>query len=174
MELAIYIMARLPRNEKQTHRLNSRPQIWPTGLTLVITLTLNCQGQIWNLVYLMTKWSDCHETKNESIDRTLGLKCCRQFLPWSCSWPRTFTFVYSSDHTHGFDHEFSTSNILITISLEWEGWLTFNKSDLSRPFMVMTMTLWWPRWGAIIYRTVTDVTSDIFMPSGRLFLFWYV
>ena len=39
-------MVRLPRNEKQTYRLNSRAQMWPSGLTLVMTLTLNFQGQI--------------------------------------------------------------------------------------------------------------------------------
>ena len=32
-------MARLPRNGKQTYRLNSRPQMWPSDLTLAITLT---------------------------------------------------------------------------------------------------------------------------------------
>ena len=32
-------MVSLPRNEKQTYRLNSRPQMWPMGLTLTITLT---------------------------------------------------------------------------------------------------------------------------------------
>ena len=32
-------MVRLPRNEKQTYRLNSRPQMWPMGLTFTITLT---------------------------------------------------------------------------------------------------------------------------------------
>ena len=42
-------MVRLPRNEKQTHRMNSRPQMWPWGLTLAMTLTLNLQGQIWIL-----------------------------------------------------------------------------------------------------------------------------
>ena len=39
-------MVRLPRNEKQTYRLNSRAQMWPSSLTLVMTLTLNFQGQI--------------------------------------------------------------------------------------------------------------------------------
>ena len=39
-------MVRLPRNEKQTYRLNSRAQMWPSGLTLAMTLTLNFQGQI--------------------------------------------------------------------------------------------------------------------------------
>ena len=32
-------MVRLPRNEKQTYRLNSRAQMWPPGLTLAMTLT---------------------------------------------------------------------------------------------------------------------------------------
>ena len=32
-------MVRLPRNEKQAYQLNSRPQMWPMGLTLTITLT---------------------------------------------------------------------------------------------------------------------------------------
>ena len=36
----------LPRNEKQTYRLNSRAQMWPSGLTLAMTLTLNFEGQI--------------------------------------------------------------------------------------------------------------------------------
>ena len=39
-------MVRLPRNEKQTYRLNSRAQMWPSSLTLAMTLTLNFQGQI--------------------------------------------------------------------------------------------------------------------------------
>ena len=51
-------MVRLPRNEKQTYRLNSRPQIWPLGLNLAMTLTLNFQGQIWNMLYLNQKWSE--------------------------------------------------------------------------------------------------------------------
>ena len=61
-------MVPLPQNEKQTHRLNSRLQIWPSGLTLAMTLTLNFQGQIWNLLYLNQKWSDYHETKSKHID----------------------------------------------------------------------------------------------------------
>ena len=61
-------MVRLPRNEKQTYRLISRPQMWPSGLTLAMTSTLNFQGLIWNLLYLNQKWSDCHETKSKHID----------------------------------------------------------------------------------------------------------
>ena len=35
-----------------------------------MTLTLNFQGQIWNLLYLSQKWSDCHGTKSKHIDWT--------------------------------------------------------------------------------------------------------
>ena len=45
-------MVRLPRNENQTYRLISRPQVWPSGLTLAMTLTLNFQGQMRNWLYL--------------------------------------------------------------------------------------------------------------------------
>ena len=31
-------VVRLPRNEKQTYLLNTRPQMWPIGLTLAMTL----------------------------------------------------------------------------------------------------------------------------------------
>ena len=70
MELAISLwkMVRLPRNKKQTYRLNSRPQMWPSDLTLAMTLTLNFQGQIWNLLHLNQKWSDCHEMKSKHIN----------------------------------------------------------------------------------------------------------
>ena len=81
MEFAIYLpkMVWLSRNEKQTCRLNSRPQMWTADLTLAMTLTLNFQGQIWNLLYLKQKWSDCHKTKSKDIDLTPGLKCDQWF-----------------------------------------------------------------------------------------------
>ena len=78
-------MVRLLWNEKQTRPLNPRPQMWPSGLNLAMTLTLNFQGQIWNLLYLSQKWSYCHKMKSKYIDSTLGLKCDHQF--WLCPWP---------------------------------------------------------------------------------------
>ena len=85
MELAISLpkMVRLPRNEKRTHRLNSRSQMWPSDLTLALTLTLNFQGQIWNLLYLNQKWSDCHKTKSKHID----LNFRPQIWQWVWLWP---------------------------------------------------------------------------------------
>ena len=96
MKLAISLpkMVWLPRNEKRTHRLNSRPQMWPSDLTLAMTLTLNFQGQIWNLLYLSQKWSDCHEMKSEHIDWTLGLKCDHQIWPWPWPWLWIFKVKY--------------------------------------------------------------------------------
>ena len=87
-------MVQLPWNEKQTYRLNSRPQIWPSGLTLAMTLTLHFQGQISNLLYLSQKRSDCHDMKSKYIDWTLGLKCDHQISPWPWSWPWIFKGKY--------------------------------------------------------------------------------
>ena len=87
-------MVRLPRNEKQKYRLNSRAQMWPPGLTLAMTLTLNFQGQIWNFPYLSQKWPDCHETKRKHIDWTLGLKCVHRVWPWPWPWPWIFKVKY--------------------------------------------------------------------------------
>ena len=76
-------MVRLPWNKKQTYQFNVRPQMGSSGLTLAITLTLNFQGQIWNLLYLSRKWSDCHEVKSKHISWNLGLKWDHQVWPWT-------------------------------------------------------------------------------------------
>ena len=83
LELAISQpkMVWLPRNKKQTNRLNARPQMRSSGLTLAMTLTLNFQGQILNLLYLSQKWFDCHETKSKHIDWTPGLKWDHRVWP---------------------------------------------------------------------------------------------
>ena len=83
-------MVPLPRNEKQTYRLNSRPQMWPSDFTLAMTLTLKFQGQIWNLLYLKQKWSDCHKTKCKHIDLTPGLKYDQWVWPWPWPWHMNF------------------------------------------------------------------------------------
>ena len=41
--------------------------MWPSDLTLAMTLTLNFQGQIWNLQYLNQKFSDYHEMKSKHM-----------------------------------------------------------------------------------------------------------
>ena len=69
---------------------------WPINylitfwLIFVVTLTLNFQGQIWTLLYLIQKWSDCHETESKHIDWTPGLKCDQLVWPWPWLWPLNF------------------------------------------------------------------------------------
>ena len=59
-----------------------------------MTLTLNFQGQIWNLLYLSQKWSDCHETKSKHINWTVSLKCDHWIWPWLWPWPWIFNVKY--------------------------------------------------------------------------------
>ena len=102
-------MIQLPRNKKKTHRLNSRPQMWPSGLTLAMTLTLNFQGQIWNLLYLSQKWCDWHKTKSKHIDlnsrpqmwpmgltlaMTLIFEFSRSYVILTISWPKSGVRIY--------------------------------------------------------------------------------
>ena len=75
---------------KQTYRLKCRPQMWPSGLTMAMALTLNFQGQISNLLYLSQKCSDWHETNSNHIDWTLGLECHRWVWLWPWPWPLNF------------------------------------------------------------------------------------
>ena len=60
-------MVRLPWNEKWKYWLNTRSQLWPSGLTLAMTWTLNFQDQIVKLPYLRKKCSNCQETKNKML-----------------------------------------------------------------------------------------------------------
>ena len=63
---------------------------------------------------------------------------------------------------------------------EWEGRLTLHKEGVSRSFMTMTLTIWWPMLGAWIYQLVNGVTSVVGVPSthvihlyNNLSLSWY-
>ena len=87
-------MVQLARNEKQTYRLKFRAQMWPSGLTLAMTLTFNFQGQLWNFLYLSQKRSDCHKTKSKHIDWTVRLKCDHRVSPWPWPWPWIFKVKY--------------------------------------------------------------------------------
>ena len=64
--------------------------MWPSGLTLAMTLTLNFQGQIWNSLYLSEKWSDCHETKSKHIYWSQDLKCDHRGLTLDMTSPLNF------------------------------------------------------------------------------------
>ena len=145
--------------------------MWPSDLTLAMTLTLNFHGQIWNLLYLSQKWSDYHETKSKHIsielqasnvtsgfdlDHNLDLwilkvKCDLDLCPHIWPWPWIVMVKFWNS----------------CIS-EWEGQLTLHKGRGSRSFMTMTTTIWWQRSGVWIYQIVTGVTSVVGMPSTHL------
>ena len=46
--------------------------MWPSGLTLAMSLTLNFQGQIWNLLYLNQKRSDYFRGTVHGLAPTTG------------------------------------------------------------------------------------------------------
>ena len=161
----------IARKRKQTYRFNFRPQMWTSGLTLAMTLTLNFQGQIWNSLYLNQKRSDYHGTKSQHSEWIPGLKCDQ----WVCNlgndldlwifkvkcdldlWPYAWCWLRI------FMVKFLNSCIS-----EWEGPVTLNKGGGTRSFMSMTVTIWWPRSGERISHIVTGVISDVGVPSTRL------
>ena len=57
---------------KQSYRLNFRPQVGPSSLTLA--MTLNCHGQIGNSLYLTQNWSHFPQTKFRHTDLMPGGK----------------------------------------------------------------------------------------------------
>ena len=143
----------------------------PSGLTLAMTLTLKFQGQIWNLLCLSPKWSDCHESRKAYISIELlasnvtngfdlgndldlwifKAKCDGDLWPHAWPWPRI-----------------SMVKFLNSCFSEWEGRLILNKGGGSRSFMAMNVTIWWPRSGVRIYLIVTGVTSDVGVSSTHL------
>ena len=136
-------MVRLPRNEKQTCRLNFRPHMWLSGLTLAMTLTLNFQGQIWNLLYLSQNGPIATKRKanisielkasNMTIRFDLGydldLAFWRSNMEFAISQPKlvrlprnekqlyidwTSNVTIRFDLGHDLDLEFSRSNLTLT------------------------------------------------------------
>ena len=56
----------------------------PRRFDLGVTLTLNFQGQTWNLLY-QPKWFDCQKIKSTHIDWTESLND-HQVWPWPWPW----------------------------------------------------------------------------------------
>ena len=122
-------MVQLPRNEKQTYRLNSRAQMWSSGLTLAMTLTLNFQGQTWNLLYLSQKRSDCHGTKENISIELQGLKCDHQVWPWPWPWPWIFKVNYGISYISAKSGSIATKR-KANISIELQASNVTNGFDL--------------------------------------------
>ena len=136
-------MVRLPWNEKQTYRLNSRTHMWPSGLTLTMTLTLNFQGQMYNLLYLSQKWSDCHETKSKHMAWTLELKCDHRVWPWSWPWPWIFKVKYRICYISAKNGPITTKRIA-NISIELQASNVTNGFDLDLWILKVKRDDLWP------------------------------
>ena len=97
---------RLPRNEKQTYRLNSRPQMWPMGLTLTITLTF----EFWRLrvtltfdhtqwprpwIFMIKFWYSCISEWEGRLTLHKG-GGSRSFMTMTMTiwWPRSGVWIY--------------------------------------------------------------------------------
>ena len=169
-------MVRLPGDEKQTYQFISRPQMWPSVSTLAMTLTLNFQGQIYNLFYLCQKWSDCHETKSKHIDWTLNLKCSCHIWPlpawhWICK--AKYGIIYISTKVVGLprnEKQIYRSNSKPQV---WPMGLTLAMTMafyFSRSNVILT--IWWSRSGVRIYHVVTRVTSDVGVSSTHLVIYY--
>ena len=91
-------MVWLLQNKKQTFRLKSKPQMRPSDLTLAMTLTMNFQIQIWNLLYLSQRWFDYHKMKSMHIEWTEALND-HQVWPWP--WPWKVRYKDLSDNDQG-------------------------------------------------------------------------
>ena len=64
--------------------LNSRPWMFPSDLTLAMTLTLNFQGQMWNLQY---------QPKIVRLPRTEKQTYCLYSRPWIWPWDLTLAMT---------------------------------------------------------------------------------
>ena len=154
--------------------------MWPSDLTLAMTLTLNFQGQIWNSLYLGHKWSNCHETpKSKHIDWTLSLKFDHGIWPWPWPWPWTFKVKYGIHYISAKNGQIATkqkvnisiellaSNVSIGFYLGHDLDLEFSRSNMgsaiSQPKMVwlpqnekyVCRMNWRPQWQSSLTLAMT-------------------
>ena len=141
-------MVRFSWDEKQTYRLISRPQMWPSDLTWAMTLTLNLYGQIWNLLYLNQKWSYWHKTKSKHID----LNSRPQMWPMGLTLVMTLIF------------EFSRSYLILTIWWPRSGVRIYQivtgvTSDVGMPSTHLVKIWWKSQLVVILFSTITSLQN---------------
>ena len=83
-------LGRLPRNEKQTYRSNSRPQMWSMGLTLTMTLTFECWRS--NVEFLISHPKMVRFPRNEK--QTYWLNSRPQMWPPGLTLAMTLTLNF--------------------------------------------------------------------------------
>ena len=127
-------MVRLLRNEKQTYRLNSRAHMWPSGLTLTMTLTWIFKVK-YGICYISTKNGPIAMKRKANISIEL----------------QGSNVTIGFDLGHDLDLEFSRSNIEFAMSQPKMVQLPWNKKQTyrlkSRPQM-------WPM-GLTLTKTLT-------------------
>ena len=164
-------MVRLPRNEKQTYRLNSRPQLWPSvwpwpwPWPWIIKVKYGIYYISAKSGPIATKWKANTSIELQAsnmingfdLDHDLDLwilkaRCDHDLWPHTWPWPWIFMVKFWNS----------------CIS-QWEGWfLALHKGGGSRSCMTLTVTIWWPRSGVWIYQIVTGVTPIVGVPSTHL------
>ena len=149
------------------------------SLGLTMTLTLNFQGQTWNLLYLSQKWSDRHKTKSKGIDWTQGLKCDYGVWPWPWPWPWIFKVKYgicsisvkngliATKRKANISIELKASNVTIGYDLGHDLDLEFSRSNTE---FAISQSKVIRRSGVRIYKIMTGVTSDVGVLWTRLVL----
>ena len=98
-------IVRLPWKEKQTYRLNSRPQMWPMGLTLTITLTFEFwRSNVtltfdhtwpWPWIFMVKFWNSCISEWEGRLTLHKG-DGSRSFMTMTMTiwWPRSGVWIY--------------------------------------------------------------------------------
>ena len=97
------------------------PRMWSSDLTLAMTLTMNFQGQIWNLLYLSQRWFDCRKMKSTHIEWTEGLND-NQVWPWPWPWKVRCKVLPDSDRG-----DFRCRPIIDSSSFVWGNGLALNR-----------------------------------------------
>ena len=147
-------MVRLPRNKKQTYRLNSKAQMWPSGLTLAMTLTLNfhmkfpiSQPKVVQLPQneKQTYWLNS-KASNVTIRLDLGhdldLEFSRSKIEFPISQPKVVRLPQNEKQTYRLNSrpQMWQMGLILTITLTFEFWrsnvtLTFDHThDLDYGF----------------------------------------
>ena len=172
----------LSKKWSDCHEKNNKHVNW--------TLDLKCEHQVWPWPWIFkVKCLICYilsqndliasKWKNECIVWKLGLKCSlylrngmtdwceKKEVNWLVAEPTMWPWSLTTLMALTMDFQ---GQIDIAISQEWVDRLTLNKRHVSRSFMIMIVTFWWPRWSVRIYQIVTGGNSDVHVASTHLLL----
>ena len=113
---------------------------------------MKCKHMVWTPASNVPNGFDLDHDPDLWI---VKVKCDLDFWPYAWRWQRIFMVKFWNG-----------------CMPQWESRLTLNEGDGSRSFMAMTVTIWWPRSGVLIYQIVTEVTSAVGVPWTHLVIFY--